>query len=136
MSKNLAEVLSPSPLDLVNRIINACNDANGQDIKVLDVAQLFGLSDYFVIVSGRSDRQVLGITSKVLEELAKIGIEPSNLEGTEQGHWILLDLGDVVLHVFYEPVRQHYDLEGLWAQAKQLDLKTTKRDFGLELRAA
>lgn len=137
MTKNLAEVLNPSSLDVVKLVINACSDANGHDIKVLDVAELFGIADYFVVVSARSDRQVLGITQRIIESLERAGIEPSSLEGLEEAHWVLADCGDVVVHVFYEPVRSHYDIEGLWAKAKKLEIRDSKKaGAALELRAA
>ena len=136
MVKHHKKMPSPTTLDLVKEIINACADANGQDIRVLDVSESLGLADYFVVVSGRSDRQVLGITTRALEVMEKNHIEAVSLEGVEQGHWVLADFGDIILHVFYEPVRQHYDIEGLWSQAKKLEVVNQKRGAQLELRAA
>ncbi|MCB0311053.1 MAG: ribosome silencing factor [Bdellovibrionales bacterium] len=138
MVKNLANVVNPEPqpLEVVNRIINACADAKGKDIRVLDVSTVFGLADYFVIVSGRSDRQVQGITNKVLDTLLESNLKPINVEGIDEGHWVLADFGDVILHVFYEPVRAHYDIESLWFRARKLEIKNDKNQNGIVLRAA
>jgi ribosome-associated protein len=79
-------------------------------------------SDYFIVVSGRSDRQVQGITNRVIEELLSIGVKPLSVEGYEQSQWVLIDCGDVVVNVFYEPVRQFYDVESLWMRARKLEV--------------
>lgn len=137
MTKNLAEVCNPSAIDTVNLVINACSEAKGYDLKVLDVAELFGIADYFVVVSARSDRQVLGITERVVEALGKCGIEPLSIEGLDEAHWVLADCGDVVVHIFYEPTRSHYDIEGLWAKARKLEIQESKGfSSASEMRAA
>ena len=104
---------------VVKRVIELCHDAKGIDIAVLDVTPVFPFADYFIVVSGRSDRQVQGICNRVLNGLGKQGIRPLSVEGLDQGHWVLIDFEDVILHVFYEPLRDHYDLEGLWVQAQR-----------------
>ena len=139
MSKNAAEVLKPGPttaLAVVNEIINACSDAKGKDILVLDLRKVSDMTQYFVLVSGRSDRQVQGIANKALAALAQHGCRPDSIEGLEEGHWVLCDLGDVVLHVFYEGTRQHYDLEGLWFRADRLPVEMPESAAGAEFKAA
>jgi ribosome-associated protein len=81
------------------------------------------IADNFIVVSGRSDRHVIGIANRAIDAAAERGISPSTIEGLEKGHWVLLDFGDVVLHVFYEPLRAHYNLENLWAEARRIDLR-------------
>jgi ribosome-associated protein len=120
-TRTSAPLLSPS--ETAYEIMTACGEANGKDITVLDVAGIFDLSDYFVVVSARSDRQVQGIANRIMESLGTHGLEPVTLEGMEQGHWVLMDWGDVVVHIFYEPVRRHYDVESLWMRARKVDLK-------------
>ncbi|HMO02961.1 MAG TPA: ribosome silencing factor [Oligoflexia bacterium] len=104
---------------LTKSVINACQEAKAQDLLIIKTKGLTDISDYIVIASATSDRQAQGIANRVLAELSKEGIEPSGIEGLELGQWILLDLTEVVLHVFYEPTRRHYDLEGLWSKAEQ-----------------
>lgn len=109
-------------LETLQIITNAALDAKGLDIKILDVNGISDVANFFVLVSGRSDRQVLGITNKVIDECAKVGVEYSVLEGAEKAQWVLVEFGDIVMHVFYETQREHYDLEGLWLKAKQLKI--------------
>ncbi len=120
---------------VVQHVLDACQSAKAQDLVVLDMNEVFDMSDYFVIVSGRSDRQAQGICNKVLAELDKRGVEPVMVEGFDDGHWILVDLGDVILHVFYEPLRQHYDLEGLWLKARKYTVEESDQGH-YELKAA
>lgn len=110
-----------TPSELAAKIVQACEDTKGQDVLVLDTSGRSDLANYFVIVSGRSDRQVQGIAHRINAMLEENGQEPLSIEGLDQGHWVLLDCEDVVVHVFYEPVRAKYDLEGLWHRAKRVD---------------
>lgn len=138
MKRNLAELPDSEAglLSTVNQIINACAEAKGQDIKVLDVSSMFDMADYFVVASGRSDRQVQGIANRALDALSTLGVTPVSVEGLEEGHWVLIDAGDIVLHVFYEPLREHYDIEGLWNKARRLQIKNCRRQGASMLRAA
>lgn len=122
MRDNLAVVVKDDvdSLNAVKRVVNACEEVKGRDIAVLDVRLVSDIADYFVVVSGRSDRQVQGLTNRVVDELYRIGLKPLSVEGYEDGQWVLIDCGDVVVHVFYEPVRSHYDIESLWMRAKRL----------------
>ena len=137
MRKNAALAVTPEPqaLELVNTIINSCADAKGKDIAVLDVSKIFGIADYFIVVSGRSDRQVRGIADKVLDGLDSQHAQIVSVEGMDTGHWVLIDCGEVIVHVFYEPVRAHYDIESLWANAKRVNIRTRRTVAGAELRA-
>jgi ribosome-associated protein len=90
---------------------------------VLDVRGLTSVSDTFIICSGRSNRQVSAIAEYIQVNLKKHAIKPLSVEGKKEGHWVLLDYGHVVIHVFYEPVRTFYDLEGLWIDAKRIEAK-------------
>lgn len=122
-------------LALTQQIVNAAADAKGRDITVLDVSKVFGLTDYFIVVSGRSDRQVQGISHKIIDTLGEQGIRPYSREGIDEGQWVLLDFGDAIVHVFYEPAREHYDIEGLWTKARRLSVVESETGHNLELRA-
>lgn len=87
---------------------------------VLDVRELTSVADAFIICSGRSNRQVQAIAEHVQSELKKQHKKPLSVEGLAEGHWALLDYGDVIIHIFYEPVRLFYDLEGLWMDAGRI----------------
>jgi ribosome-associated protein len=90
------------------------------DVVVLDVRELTSFADVFIICSGRSHRQVSAIAEFIERNLKEQGIKPLGVEGLQEGHWVLMDYGHVVIHIFYEPVRISYDLEGLWSDARQI----------------
>jgi ribosome-associated protein len=113
--------ISPDP-DLT-LYINAVMGKKAKDPVVLDVRELTSVSDIFIICSGRSNRQVSAIAEHIQVNLKKHAIKPLNVEGKKEGHWVLLDYGHVIIHIFYEPVRSFYDLEGLWIDAKRIDAK-------------
>ena len=125
MRDNLALVVKDDAdsLTTVKRIVKACEEVKGQETTILDVHSISDFADYFVVVSGRSDRQVQGITNRVIEELFRSGIKPLSVEGYEDGQWVLVDCGDIVVHIFYEPVRATYDIESLWMRAKRVPAK-------------
>ena len=91
------------------------------DVVILEVRELASFADTFIICSGRSHRQVSAIAEFIEHHLKEQGITPLGVEGLQEGHWVLMDYGDVVIHVFYEPVRISYDLEGLWSDAKRIE---------------
>ncbi|MBI5683020.1 MAG: ribosome silencing factor [Deltaproteobacteria bacterium] len=93
-------------------------------IIILDVKGLSSIADYIVICHGTSDRQVQAIAEFVEQGLKKKRLVPIGTEGIASGRWALLDYGDIILHIFFEPVRDFYDLEGLWAEAPQLYITT------------
>ena len=92
------------------------------DLVVLDVHELTSMADYFIVCSGRSDRQVQSIAQGLEENANDEGIKPYAVEGIQRGHWVLMDFSDVIVHVFYEPVREFYDLDGLWGHAPRAAL--------------
>lgn len=124
MRKNLALLVreDADSLTLVKRVVHACEEVKGKDIAILDVHSISDFADYFIVVSGRSDRQVQGITNRVIEELCTCGSKPISVEGYERGQWVLVDCGAVVVHIFYEPVREFYDIESLWMRAKKISI--------------
>jgi ribosome-associated protein len=107
--------------------IKAASEKKAQNLVVLDVANLTSIADVFIICSGRSNRQVNAIADAIVVNLKKHKIKPLSVEGTKVGHWVLLDYGHVIIHVFYEPVREFFDLEGLWVDAKRITTPTMKK---------
>ena len=92
----------------------------------LDVRKLSSVADAFLLCSGRSNRQVQAIAEHTQSVLKKHHLKPLSIEGLKEGHWILIDYGHVIIHVFYEPVRSFYDLEGLWIDAKRITTESMK----------
>jgi ribosome-associated protein len=97
-------------------------EKKARDLVVMEVSRLTSIADYFIICSGSSDRQVQSIAQGIEENLGIAGLSPLSVEGAQRGHWVLMDFSDVIVHIFYEPVREFYDLEGLWSQAARVEL--------------
>ncbi|MGD8263534.1 MAG: ribosome silencing factor [Desulfobacterales bacterium] len=110
--------------------VKAVLDKKALNVVALDVHDLTSIADVFIICSGRSNRQVNAISESIQSELKKHKIKPLSVEGTRDGHWMLLDYGHVIIHVFYEPVREFYDLEGLWIDAQRLVTPSLKKVAG------
>ena len=97
-------------------------DKKAHDVVLLDVAELTSVAEYFLICTGRSDTQVQAIARSLEDGLAENGVKPLAVEGYSRGQWVLLDYADVVVHVFFQPIREFYDLEGLWMKAPRVEL--------------
>jgi ribosome-associated protein len=97
-------------------------EKKARDLLVLDVHDLTSIADYFIICSGSSDRQVQSIAQGIEEKLREAGHSALSVEGANRGHWVLMDFSDVIVHIFYEPVREFYDLDGLWGHAPRAEL--------------
>jgi len=100
--------------------IQAVLGRKAQQVVILDVQELTSFADAFIICSGKSNRQVTAIAEYVQRELKKQGKKPIHVEGKKDGHWVLMDYGDVIIHIFFESLRRFYDLEGLWIDAKRI----------------
>lgn len=100
----------------------AASSKLSEDITILDVGSLIGITDYFVICSGRNERQVETIVQEVEAQLAAEGSKPFRREGEHQNRWVLLDYIDVVVHVFHAEERKYYELERLWKDAVQVEV--------------
>lgn len=92
------------------------------DLVLMEVRGITSIADYFIICSGRSDRQVQSIAQGIEENLGSVGAHPLSVEGAGRGQWVLMDFSDVIVHIFYQPVREFYDLEGLWGHAPRIEL--------------
>lgn len=102
-------------------IIKALDSKKGLDIKLIKVSDITSLTEYFVIAAGSSSTQVKALAEEAEFRLSREGVEPHHIEGKSTG-WILLDYGDVVVHVLNEQARSFYDLERLWADGEQIDI--------------
>ena len=95
-------------------VTDALGDVKGVDVEVLDTESLTSLFRRMVICTGESGRQVRALAKRVYEKLKEEGVEVLGMEGEQLGEWVLVDAGDIVIHVMQSAVRAHYDLEGLW----------------------
>jgi ribosome-associated protein len=110
----------------------AAGERKAQGIIALDLRGKSSLADFAVIMSGRSSRQVMAIAQAIERLLKDKGIKPLGVEGASEGQWILLDYGNVIIHVFYESTRAFYDLEGLWPDAARYQPVLKQEDALLE----
>lgn len=101
----------------------AIDDKKGLGVVLLDVSSLLVITDLFVIASGTSRRHVLTLSEAVEERLRELGRKPLRREGLEHATWVLLDYGDLVVHLFDEPTRRYYDLERLWSDAPRTEFR-------------
>ena len=95
-------------------ITDSCEEKKGINIKVLDIKNLSSIADYFVIVSGNSSAQVKSLADEIEEKMSENGYDTDNQEGRNSMRWILLDYGDIIVHVFHRDEREYYNLERLW----------------------
>ena len=107
--------------EMVRIACKAIDDKKAIDIKVIDIHEVSVIADYFIIASGNNLNQVQAIVDNVEEELGKAGHECRQIEGYQTAGWILMDYGDVIIHVFDEENRLFYDLERIWRDGKELD---------------
>lgn len=102
----------------------ALDDKKGEDIKIIDISQISMLADYFIIANGTNANQVNALVDSVEEELSKAGYDVKQREGYGLGNWVLLDFGDIIVHVFDKENRLFYDLERIWRDGKLMDPET------------
>jgi ribosome-associated protein len=100
-----------------------------EDTLIVKVTDVVSFADYFVICSGRSTRHVQSLAEHIEAALRQRRIRPMGVEGVAEGQWVLLDFDDVIVHIFYEPVRAFYDLEGLWWEAPQVEFSGTSSEL-------
>jgi ribosome-associated protein len=98
----------------------AALDKKAERVEIVDIGEKVDYADYLVVMTGRSDRQVIAIAHGIEEALEKRGTKTVSREGLQQGHWVLIDYGDVIVHVFLDEARKYYDLEGLWMDAPRV----------------
>ena len=111
---------APDPGELAHRIVDLASDKKAADIVLLRTAEVTTMADYFVIASGRSDRQVKALGEAIVDELRDEGIKPIGVEGQASARWVLLDYGSVIVHLFAPEEREYYGLERLWSNATQV----------------
>jgi ribosome-associated protein len=113
--------------ELLDRILAIVSSHKAEDVAAYDVRGVASYADFIVLCSGQNERQVEAIADHVLHDLKPAGVRPLGVEGKQAAEWVLLDFGDVVLHVFDEPVRAFYDLDGLWGDAPRIPVPAPAR---------
>jgi ribosome-associated protein len=110
---------------VVHQVVNAALDKKAQKVVVLNLSGLDAFTDYFVLCSGKTGRQVRAIIDGVVKQLREQGTRPSHVEGYNHGEWVLLDYFDFVVHVFTEDTRRFYDLDRLWGRAERVEFSNS-----------
>ncbi len=119
MTRTIETTNDPS----IDTFVSAVLGKKAGQIVILDVKNMTTFADTFIICSARSNRQATAIAEFVSTYLKKQGKKVLNIEGKKEGHWVLMDYGDVIIHIFFEPLRSFYDLEGLWVDARRIRTK-------------
>ena len=102
---------------------NALDEKKGEDITIIDISQVSVMADYFIIANGTNESQVRALVDSVEESLEKEGYVRKQREGTHTGGWVLLDFGDIIIHIFDKENRLFYDLERIWRDGKQIEIE-------------
>jgi ribosome-associated protein len=124
------------PRDTALLCVRYALEKKAYDVVLMDVSAMSSLADYFVLCTGRSDTQVQAITQSIEQNVSEHGVRVHSIEGYTAGQWVLIDLGDVIVHVFLDPVREFYDLERLWARAPRVTLPEPYLSQARDLRSA
>lgn len=116
------EVETVQAKEMAKIAYHALDEKKGEDIRIIDIAGISVLADYFIIANGSSESQVLAMVDNVEEEMHKAGYSLKQREGYGSGNWVLLDFGDVIVHVFDKENRLFYDLERIWRDGKNIGI--------------
>ena len=107
-------------------VLSALDDMKAQDVQVMDVRDMTSVTDIMVIASGTSDRHIKALADNVVEQVKHAGLQPLGVEGETSREWVLVDLGDVVVHVMHPQTRAFYNLEKLWSVGEEQTLASRK----------
>lgn len=111
-------------LEMAKLAIAALEDKKAEDIKVIDISEVSVLADYFIIAGGSNRSQIQAMCDNVDEKLGRAGFPSKQTEGYDTANWVLIDFGDVIVHIFDKENRLLYDLERIWRDGKQVDIET------------
>ena len=110
--------------EMAKLAVKALEDKKGEEIRIIDISKVSVLADYFIIANGSNTSQVQALSDNVAEMLGRAGVNTKQVEGYESANWILLDFGDVIVHVFDKENRLFYDLERIWRDGKLIDAES------------
>ena len=113
-------------LEKARLCLSIIEERKAENPVLFNVGKMTSVTDYFVIASGNSSRQVQAITNHTRRRMKEEGFRAYGVEGEREGHWVLMDYGEVIVHIFYKPFRELYDLEGLWFEAPRINTVPNK----------
>ncbi len=120
----MLEVKEIKTEEILAKIIEAAEEKKGEDIVVLEIGKVNPIADYMVIISGSVPVHTQAIVDEIVDKLKEVNVVPSHIEGYNDGRWIAIDYGDIMVNVFLPELREYYQLEWLWSDAPRVDLKT------------
>lgn len=121
------EIVMEQSMEMVRLAYQALEDKKGEDIQVINIKDITVIADYFIIANGANSPQVYALVDSVKEKLSKAGYDTKRIEGVRSAGWILMDYGDVIVHVFSKEDRLFYNLERMWRDGKKVE----KTDLGI-----
>lgn len=110
--------------ELAKIAVNALEDRKAEDIRVIDISEISPIADYFIIANGTNQNQLQAMRDAADEALYKVGVKAQQVEGNQSSTWILMDYGDIIIHIFSKEDRLFYDLERIWSDGKAVDIET------------
>ena len=110
-------------LEKARLCLSIIEERKAEEPILFNVGDMTSVTDYFIIASGNSSRQVQAITNHTKRRMKEEGFKVYGIEGENEGHWVLMDYGEVIIHIFYKPFREVYDLEGLWFEASRINIE-------------
>ncbi|MFT6300523.1 MAG: ribosome-associated protein [Saprospiraceae bacterium] len=113
---------------LINIVLDALEEVKGKDIVTLNVTNLTDVMDTMIVASGNTSRQVKALANSVIEDAKKSGFQPIGVEGIDSGEWVLVDLGDIVIHIMQPTIREFYELEKLWSMRPNDSISESQQD--------
>lgn len=125
----MEEAIELTARERVLLCVNAALEKKPKDLVILKIKEISSFADYYILMSGSSDREVQALASAIQEKMKKSGFLPLGTEGTTFGKWILLDYIDIVISIFHEPIRAFYDLERLWSDAPMMEIPDDTREL-------
>lgn len=118
--------MSNNSLDMTKLAIEALEDKKAEDIKIIDISEVSVIADYFIIAGGSNRSQIQALCDNVEEKLGRAGFASRQVEGYDTANWVLLDFGDIIVHIFDKENRLLYDLERIWRDGKQVSIEDLK----------
>lgn len=125
----MEEALDLTTQQRVLLCVNAALEKKPKDLIILKIKEISSFADYYILMSGSSDREVQALASAIQEKMKKSGFLPLGTEGATYGKWILLDYIDIVVSIFYEPIRPFYDVERLWSDAPIMEIPEDTKEL-------
>lgn len=126
--EKMADLSTEKVKKMAKITIEALEDKKAEDIKVIDISQVSVLADYFIIANGSNRSQIQALSDAVEEKLGRAGYPLKQIEGYDNASWVLLDFGDIIIHIFDRENRLFYDLERIWCDGKSMDAREFKAD--------